>query len=175
MSKGAHLARMKNIISDRPSPAELWLHARGYACRRLDYVYHPGGGIPDAAAQLGLDAHVIVKSLVFDAGDDRTVMALMHGDRRVSVRKLERASGMRRLSPCSPEQALAATGYSPGGICPFGLPAGIPVFLQESLLSLERIYINGGRQGVVLEIDPQILPVAGARPCDVMSVSQRLP
>lgn len=164
-----------NTTSPAPSPAELWLRARHIDYQRLDYIYHPGGGIADAAAQLGLDPHQIIKSLVFDAGDGRTVMALMHGDRRVSVRKLERASGMRRLMPASPEQALAATGYQPGGICPFGLPEDLPVFVQESLLEPSSIHINGGQRGVVLKIGTGILSETGALPCDIMTVPHPLP
>lgn len=164
-----------NTESSPLSPAELWLRGQHIDYQRLDYAYHPGGGIPDAAAQLGLDPHRIIKSLVFDAGDGQAVMALMHGDRRVSVRKLERISGMRRLMPASPDRALAATGYQPGGICPFGLPEGLPVFIQKSLLEARSIYINGGQRGVVLKIETRILSEAGALPCDIMAVPQPLP
>lgn len=154
------------------APAEVWLREHGYACQRLDYCYHEGGGIPDASAQLSLSAHLIIKSLVFCSPEGKPVMALMHGDCRVSVRKLERAAAVRRLLPCSPEQALEFTGYTPGGICPFCLPADFPIFLQESLLALPEVCINAGQRGVVVRIMPRILLTIGAHPCDILSLSK---
>ncbi len=142
------------------SPAEAALLAMGLPFRRMEYEYHERGGTADAACQLGVDEYGIVKSLVFDdalQSPQRGVMALMHGNRRVSVRKLERLCGLPRLAPAAPQSALALSGYEPGGICPFALAAPLPVFVQQSLLDLEKIIINAGRRGIVVEIAPTAL------------------
>ena len=95
----------------------------------------------------------------------QAVMVLMHGDKRVSMHKLQRAAGIKRLMPSSPETALALTGYRPGGICPFGLKTPLPVFMQQTLFDLPLVYINAGVRGVVAAIPPSALslvsPVAG--------------
>ena len=86
------------------APALRFLKAAGENVRRLDYAFVPRGGTRDAALQLGLSEHEIVKSLVFDDGQGgHAVMALMHGDRRVSLHKLQRLSGEPHLQPSSPE------------------------------------------------------------------------
>lgn len=157
-----------------PSPAELALCTAGLYHRRMDYIYHERGGTADAALQLGLNEHLIVKSLVFDNASPASglgVMALIHGDQRVSLRKLERLSGMPRLAPASPQNALQLSGYQPGGICPFSLARPLPVFVANSLLVLDFIYINAGLRGVVLEICPAALLLLGAKPGDFAAVS----
>ncbi|MBD5538611.1 MAG: aminoacyl-tRNA deacylase [Desulfovibrio sp.] len=139
------------------------MRALGEPGRRLDYSFTPGGGTADAARKLGVDEHLVVKSLVFDDGTgERALVALMHGDMRVSVRRLERLAGVRRLVPSAPETAHRLTGYAPGGICPFGLARALPVFAQESLFRHEELYINAGARGVIAVIRPDALRRLGA-------------
>ena len=151
-------------------PAALQVLAEaGIAARRLDYDYVERGGTRDAARKLGIDEHAVVKSLVFDngkSGDElRAVMVLMHGDQRVSMHRLERLSGIRRLVPSSPETALELTGFQPGGISPFGLKTPLPVFMQETLMQLPELFVNAGRRGVIAAVSPQafriVSPVIG--------------
>lgn len=160
-------------MTARPeAPAFAALRALGLVAGRLDYAFVPRGGTADAARKLGLDEHLVIKSLVFDDGaGGHALMALMHGDRRVSVRRLERLAGLRRLVPSAPETALRLTGYAPGGICPFALPAGVPVFAQESLFAHETLYINAGARGIIAVISPEALRRLGVRTGDFMSVS----
>ncbi|WP_291355175.1 aminoacyl-tRNA deacylase [Desulfovibrio sp.] len=153
------------------APAFAALRALGLAALRLDYAFTERGGTADAARKLGLDEHLVVKSLVFDDGTGaRALMALMHGDMRVSVRRLERLAGMRRLVPSAPATAHRLTGYLPGGICPFGLLAPLPVFAQESLFRQETLYINAGARGVIAVISPEALRRLGAVSGDFASV-----
>ena len=150
-------------------PALLALAEAGIPARRMDYEYVLRGGTNDAAIKLGVSEHAVVKSIVFDNGksDDelRGVIVLMHGDERISIRKLERLAAMRHLRPSPPDVAEALTGFQPGGICPFRTRTVLPVFLQETLLLLPEIYINAGERGVVAAIAPSALlmlhPVQG--------------
>lgn len=145
------------------------LREAGIAVLRMDYAYTEKGGTHDAAHKLGIDEHAVVKSLVFDNGktgtEQRAVMALMHGDRRVSMHRLQRLSGIRRLLPSAPDTAFALTGYRPGGICPFGLSSPLPLFAQETLFRLPLLYINAGKRGVIAAVPPAALlllsPVTG--------------
>lgn len=159
------------------APAIRVLRAAGVPVRRLEYHYIERGGTRDAAAQLGLCEHRIIKSLVFDDGQTppvHAVMALMHGDARVSTRKLERLAGLSRLTPSSPENAERLTGYRPGGICPFALRTPLPVFIQESLFveDTEELYINAGERGVIAAIGPEALRLLEGVTGDFMAIAR---
>ncbi|WP_077073605.1 aminoacyl-tRNA deacylase [Mailhella massiliensis] len=152
---------MKNLLDE--APALRILHAAGMEAAGLCYEYQERGGTRDAAQKLRVEEHLVIKSLVFDNGREgeerRAVMALTHGDTRVSMHRLERLSGIRRLLPSSPETALELTGYMPGGICPFNLKTPLPVFAQQTLLELPLVYINAGVRGVVAAMRPFALSI----------------
>ena len=161
------------------APAIRILEEAGEDVGRLEYRFVERGGTKDAARQLGLCEHDIVKSLVFDDGKGgQAVMALMHGDERVSLHKLQRLSGVPHLQPSSPENAerLAAQlgcPWTTGGICPFGLPSPLPVFAQISLFNLGMLYINAGERGVIAVIRPEALRLSGAVAGDILSGGSR--
>lgn len=87
----------------------------------------------------------------------------MHGDRKVSTKELARQIGCKRVEPCKPEVANKHSGYLVGGTSPFGTKTKMPVYVERSILNLERIYINGGRRGYLVGIDPKdlgrVLPI----------------
>ena len=115
-----------------------------------------------------MDEHAVVKTLVMEDEDKKPLVVLMHGDRDVSTKNLARQIGRKRVEPCKPEVAERHSGYQVGGTSPFGLRKAMPVFVEKSILDLPRIYINGGRRGFLVAIDPQeLLRVAKATPVDV--------
>jgi len=120
-----------------------------------DYVEH--GGTTVSAAELGVDEHAVVKTLVMEDGDRRPLIVLMHGDRSVSTKNLARAMGTKQVVPCDPAVAEKHTGYRVGGTSPFGTRKRLPVYVQESILDLDRIYINGGHRGFLVGISPDDL------------------
>jgi Cys-tRNA(Pro) deacylase len=92
----------------------------------------------------------------------------MHGDREVSTKGLARQAGRKRIAPCKPEVAQRHTGYQVGGTSPFGLRKALPIYLERSILGLAQIYINGGRRGFLVRIEPQeLVRVLNPRPVDV--------
>ena len=164
----------KNARKSAKAEYDRILEEAGEDVGRLEYRFVERGGTKDAARQLGLCEHDIVKSLVFDDGKGgQAVMALMHGDERVSLHKLQRLSGVPHLQPSSPENAERLTGYKPGGICPFGLPSPLPVFAQISLFNLGMLYINAGERGVIAVIRPEALRLSGAVAGDILSGGSR--
>jgi Cys-tRNA(Pro) deacylase len=72
----------------------------------------------------------------------------------VSTKNLARQAGRKRVEPCRPEVAQRHSGYQVGGTSPFGTRKAMPVYLERSVLELPRIYINGGRRGYLLGMDP---------------------
>lgn len=118
------------------------------------YPYSEGGGTAAASQELNVDEHSIVKTLVLEADGKTPIIVLMHGDMRASTKELARAAGAQSITPCLPGRAAQHTGYPVGGISPFGTRTEMPVYMEESILNLRKIYINGGRQGYLIGLDP---------------------
>src|SRR4051812_29977078 len=87
----------------------------------------------------------------------KPLIALMHGDRKVSTRNLVRQAGRKRVEPCKPGVAPRPPGYLIGGSPPFGSAKPMPVFVERSILELPVIYINGGRRGLLVKIRTEYL------------------
>ena len=94
-----------------------------------------------------MDEHAVVKTLVMEDERKNPLIVLMHGDRQVSTKELARAMGVKTVAPCSPDTALRHSGYQVGGTSPFGTRKAMPVYLEETILELPKIYINGGKTG----------------------------
>lgn len=121
------------------------------------YDYVEKGGTRESARQLGVDEHSVVKTLVFETNERKPLIVLMHADREVSAKTLARLIGVKSIEPATPERASKLTGYLVGGTSPFGTRSSMPVYVERSILTLEKIYINGGKRGFLVEIDPKIL------------------
>jgi Cys-tRNA(Pro) deacylase len=121
------------------------------------YDYVEKGGTQDSAKQLGVDEHAVVKTLVFETNEKKPLIVLMHGDKEVSAKNLARLIGVKSVEPAVPERASKLTGYLVGGTSPFGMRTKIPVYAERSIFELEKIYINGGKRGFLVGIDPAIL------------------
>ena len=121
------------------------------------YTYTDGGGARQAAMELHIPEHQVVKTLVMETEDQSPLLVLMHGDQTVSTRMLARIIGTKKVIPVRPEKALNCTGYQVGGISPFGTRQDMPVYIQTTILSLKTIYINGGKRGFIVKLDPDVL------------------
>lgn len=120
-----------------------------------DYVDH--GGASESARQLDVDEHQVVKTLVMQDEARRPLIILMHGSYQVSTKNLARGIGCKSVEPCAPADAERHSGYQVGGTSPFGLRKAMPIFVEASVLDLEKIYINGGRRGMLVSIAPVAL------------------
>jgi len=147
------------------TPATQWLRRAGVAFSEHVYDYVEHGGTAESARQLGVDEHAVVKTLVMQNDQGAPFIVLMHGDRQVSTKNLARAIGTKSVAPCAPEAAERASGYPVGGTSPFATRKAMPVYVEATILDLDRICINGGRRGYLIGIAPVVLTEAlGARP-----------
>lgn len=121
------------------------------------YAYEEHGGTAVSSRELQVDEHAVVKTLVMEDDRKRPLIVLMHGDRQVSTKELARRIGVRTIAPCSPETAEKHTGYKAGGTSPFGTRKELPVYMEETILDLSKIYINAGHRGYLVGIDPRDL------------------
>jgi Cys-tRNA(Pro) deacylase len=121
------------------------------------YSYKEHGGTSHSAAELGVPEHTVIKTLVMEADQRTPLIVLMHGDCEVSTKALARTVGVKSISPCEPAVAQKHTGYMVGGTSPFGTRQSMPVYVERTILDLSRIYINGGKRGFLIAIDPVVL------------------
>jgi Cys-tRNA(Pro) deacylase len=139
------------------TPATAFLAKKGvqYTEHEFDYIEH--GGTSHSSTSLGVPEHAVVKTLIMENERGEPLVVLMHGDRKVSTKELARQAGMKRIAPCKPDTATRHSGYLIGGTSPFGTRKEMPIFLERSVLALPRIYINGGRRGYLLGMEPDAL------------------
>ena len=124
------------------------------------YRYEEHGGTHQAASILNVPEHEVIKTLVMEVDSRWKLLVLMHGDREVSTKQLARELGVKRVSPCDQMSAEKYTGYKVGGISPFGTKELLMVCVESSIMMLDKIFINGGKQGFMVEIDPRDLEKA---------------
>jgi Cys-tRNA(Pro) deacylase len=156
--KGAHVSE---------TPATQLLRRSGVPFTEHVYEYVEHGGTEESARQLGVPEHEVVKTLVMQDEKAQPLIVLMHGDKQVSTKNLARQIGAKSVEPCKPEVAQRHSGYLVGGTSPFGTKKAMPVYVEASVLRLERICINGGRRGYLVGIAPAVLTsLLGATPVE---------
>ncbi len=121
----------------------------------FDYVEK--GGTSHSAAELGVTESSVVKTLVFETNENKPFIVLMRGHMVVSTKNLARHMGVKSVASVTPEIANRLTGYVVGGTSPFGLKTQMPVYAEESIFDLETIYINGGKRGFLVGLEPSAL------------------
>ncbi len=136
------------------TPAIRELRAAGVTFSEHLYGYEEKGGTAVSARELGIDEHAVVKTLIMEDERKNPLVVLMHGDCQVSTKELARVIGVKLVAPCSPDTANRHSGYLVGGTSPFGLRKAMPVYLEESILQLDTIYLNGGKRGFLVGIAP---------------------
>ena len=156
----------KEHISETPATAFLKKHGIGFT--EHVYAYEEHGGTAVSARELDVPEHRVVKTLVMEDEAKRALIVLMHGDRKVSTKNLARQIGVKKVEPCTPEAASRHSGYLVGGTSPFGTRKRLAVYVEKSVLDLKRIYINGGRRGYLVGIDPgELVRLLAAKPVEV--------
>jgi Cys-tRNA(Pro) deacylase len=136
------------------TPAIHFLRKHGVAFTEHPYRYEEHGGTRVSSRELGVDEHAVVKTLVMQDDAKRPLLVLMHGDREVSTKQLARQIDRKTVEPCDPAVAQRHTGYAVGGTSPFGTRKPLPVYVERTVLDLDRIYVNGGRRGLLVSIAP---------------------
>lgn len=121
----------------------------------FDYVEK--GGTKHSAEVLGVDEHKVIKTLIFETNDKKPLIVLQHGDFQVSTKALARFLNVKTIAAVAPEKASKLTGYLVGGTSPFGTKTKMPVYAEKTIFDLPRIYINGGKRGFLIEIEPRVL------------------
>jgi Cys-tRNA(Pro) deacylase len=153
---------VKAHVSETPATQLLKRHKVAFTEHIYDYVEH--GGTAESATQLGVNEHRVVKTLIMQDEAAKPLIVLMHGDKKVSTKALARQIPCKSVEPCKPDVANRHSGFLVGGTSPFGTRKVMPVFVEVSILALDKIFINGGKRGFLVGIEPTILTtLLGAR------------
>lgn len=127
--------------------------------KKIDFIPHfykheNRGGTKLSSDALGVPEHTVIKTIVLETNEKRPLIVLMHGDCEISTKNLARFLGVKTVMPAGLNTAGKHTGYLVGGTSPFGTLKTLPVYAEASIFSLEKIYINGGKRGFLVEINP---------------------
>ena len=144
----------KERVSETPATQFLKNARVAFSEHPYDYLEH--GGAQHSAQVLGWDPFHVVKTLIMQDQDAKPLIVLMHGNRKVSTKNLARQIGAKSVEPCAPETANRHSGYLVGGTSPFATRKAMPVYIEDSILGLPKILINGGRRGYLVGLDPQV-------------------
>lgn len=140
------------------TPAIRFLEAHKVAYIPHLYKHEEHGGTAVSSRELGVEEHLVVKTLIMEDETKDPFIVLMHGDMSVSVKELARIRGVKTVKPCIPAVADKHSGYQVGGTSPFGTKREMLTYIEESITGLNKIYINGGKKGFLVELDPKVLP-----------------
>ena len=159
----ALMAKEGKHVSETPATA--WLRVHGIEFTKHLYTYVDRGGTEESSRQLGVPHHQVIKTLVMQDERAQPLIVLMHGDWQVSTKSLARVIGAKSIEPCKPDVAQRHSGYMVGGTSPFGLRKVMPTYVEQTILDQQRIFINGGRRGFLVGVEPKILVAPlGAQP-----------
>ena len=126
-----------------------------FVAHLYNYVEH--GGTKISSDSLGVAEHAVIKTLVMETDENKPLLVLMHGDFEVSTKQLARTLGVKHVELCDADTAQRHTGYVFGGTSPFGTKKKLPVYAEKTIFELPVIYINEGKRGFLVEIDPKEL------------------
>jgi Cys-tRNA(Pro) deacylase len=144
----------QNKAVSSATPAIHFLRKHHVPFSEHEYRYEEHGGTRVSARELGVAEHTVVKTLVMEDESRAPMIVLMHGDREVSTRQLARQANRKSIVPCEPAVAQKHTGYLVGGTSPFGTRKTMAVYMERSILNLDRVYVNGGRRGFLVALAP---------------------
>jgi Cys-tRNA(Pro) deacylase len=121
------------------------------------YPFVEHGGTHHVSENFFIPEHQVIKTLIMEQDDKKPFIMLMHGDCEVSTKQLARELGVKRVEPCDEKDANRYSGYMVGGISPFGTRTRLPVYGESTIFELDRIFINGGKRGFMVELKSQDL------------------
>lgn len=148
---------MKKNISYSETPATKWLKDNKIEFEVMTYEYIENGGANHASTELGLAPNQVAKTLIMQDEQNKPLIIIMHGDKQVSTKNLAREIKVKKVQACTPDIANKNSGYLIGGTSPFATRKKMPIYIENGLLEYTEIFINGGKRGLLLKINPQIL------------------
>ena len=144
-----------------------WLRAQGVDMEVASYEFTEIGA-DHAAEAIGRPLEAVCKTLVVEATGQHYWIAIIPGDQRFDARLMAEAIGAEHVDLAEQGAAEKVTGYIVGGISPFATRRKMHVVIEESLLALDRIIVNGGRRGLLVELATEdLVRILDATPANI--------
>ncbi len=128
-----------------------WLRANNVDFDVLEYTFTDIGA-DHAAEAVGRPLEMVCKTLIVKASGKSFWVAIVPGDQRFDSRLMASAIGQKQADLAERDEAEKVSGYQVGGVSPFAMRRKLPAVIEESLLALDTIIVNGGRRGVLVEM-----------------------
>jgi len=117
----------------------------------------PIHSLEDAAQQRSQKPEQVIRSILFRLSNENFFMVLTPGPNQIPWKALRSYWQQSRLTLASREEVIAATGYEPGTVNPFGLDPAIPILIEDCILSLDEISLGSGLRGTAILMTPSEL------------------
>jgi prolyl-tRNA editing enzyme YbaK/EbsC (Cys-tRNA(Pro) deacylase) len=142
-------------MSNIPSKVQTFLE-----CHDLSALEFEPGSTPTAekaAQRIGVPVGQIAKSILFRGKDDKYRLVVAAGDKKINSGALKRATGAKHRM-ANAEETKEATGFLPGGMCPFGLEdTPIAILIDVSLDEYDTVYPAAGTDATGVPLSPDYL------------------
>jgi len=137
--------------------------------QRVAHELHPYEVSPDAphygalvAEALGVDPAALFKTLIAEV-DGRLTVAVVPVTGELDLKALAGAAGGKRATLADRAAAERSSGYVRGGISPLGQRKRLPTVIDDSALTLDRMYVSAGRRGLQVSLAPaDLIQLTGA-------------
>jgi len=154
----------------KTTPATIAITKTGLPFALANYDYDPDAdrvGL-QAAEAMGVEASIVFKTLMAEV-DGKPVCVVVPSDEEVNMKKLAAAFGGKHAAMMKPADAERLTGYKVGGISPFGQKRKVPTVIEETVVLLDEIFMNGGQRGLQVRMKPDdAIAALEAKPADVI-------
>ncbi|MFY9151996.1 MAG: Cys-tRNA(Pro) deacylase [Prolixibacteraceae bacterium] len=120
------------------------------------------------AKKIGQDVEQIFKTLVLRGDKTGVFVCVIPGSTEVDLKKAAKISGNKNCAMVQQKELLGLTGYIRGGCSPLGMKKPYPIFLHETCILFDLIFISAGQRGLQLKLNPEdLIRITGAVVCDV--------
>jgi Cys-tRNA(Pro)/Cys-tRNA(Cys) deacylase len=127
------------------------------------------GAAGKTAEKLGIPPECVYKTIVMRSESKQVFVFCQCALHEINLKKARAACGAKEISPVKPDELLALTGYVRGGCSPLGMKKKFPVFIDESALSHEKIYVSAGMRGEQICLSPaDLVKATEAATCDLI-------
>jgi prolyl-tRNA editing enzyme YbaK/EbsC (Cys-tRNA(Pro) deacylase) len=141
------------LMDEETTPAITDLLGRQAAFRLFQ---HPGPvhSLEQAARERAQQPEQVIRSIVFRLGEGEFLMVLVPGPQQIPWKALRRYLNTSRMTLATEEELLQVTGYTPGTVNPYGLPAPMRVLIDRRILDLAEVSLGSGRRGLAILMTP---------------------
>jgi Cys-tRNA(Pro)/Cys-tRNA(Cys) deacylase len=115
-----------------------------------------------------LGVEQIFKTLVLRGDKTGVFVTVIPGNAEVDLKKAAKVSGNKNCAMVHQKELLGLTGYIRGGCSPLGMKKPYPIYIHESYLLFDQIFISAGQRGLQLKLNPEdLIKVTGAVVCNL--------